>query len=256
MGRGSDWLRRRIEKDWEVNQPDQLAKVLKVLEAIQDDFNASASGGKKVSLADLILLAGSTGVEQAAKKAGHEATVPFTPGRTDALAEQTDEVTFAVLEPIADGLRNCIKGKSSIPAEALLVDKAQLLTLTASEMTALIGGMRVLKTNAGSTEHGVFTTRPELLTDDFCVNLLDMGSAWKAGFSPRQRVRRLGSQGRRTEVDRHPGRLVFGANAVLRALAEVYESSDGEEKFVQDFVAAWTKVMNLDRFDLARPSGK
>ncbi|WP_435020031.1 catalase/peroxidase HPI [Tundrisphaera sp. TA3] len=255
---GANGARIRLapQKDWEVNQPAQLAKVLKALEAIQADFNASASGGKKVSLADLIVLAGSAGVEEAAKKAGHEVTVPFTPGRTDASAEQTDEVSIAVLEPIADGFRNYLKGKYSIPAEALLVDKAQLLTLTAPEMTALIGGMRVLKTNAGSTEHGVFTARPETLTNDFFVNLLDMGIAWKqvspCGNAFAGSDRKTGEpKWTATRAD-----LVFGSNAVLRALAEVYGSADGEKKFVQDFVAAWTKVMNLDRFDLARSSGK
>ena len=225
--------------------------MLKALEGIRDGFNASASGGKKVSLADLIVLAGCAGVERAAKNAGHEVTVPFTPGRTDASQEQTDVESFAVLEPIADGFRNYLKGKYSVPAEALLIDKAQLLTLTAPEMTVLVGGMRVLKTNAGEDNHGVFTERPESLTNDFFVNLLDMGTEWKqvspcgnafAGFDRKTGDPRWTA----TRVD-----LVFGSHAQLRALAEVYGSSDGEEKFVRDFVAAWTKVMDLDRFDLA-----
>ncbi len=229
---------------------------MKTLEGIQSDFNAAASGGKKVSLADLIVLAGCAGVERAAKNAGHEVAVPFTPGRMDASPEQTDVESFAVLEPIADGFRNYLKGKYAIPAEALLIDKAQLLTLTAPEMTALIGGMRVLKTGVGEGNHGVFTERPESLTNDFFVNLLDMGIEWKPA-SPCGNVfagsdRKTGApKWTATRVD-----LVFGSNAQLRALAEVYGSSDGEKKFVHDFVAAWTKVMNLDRFDLARPSGK
>ena len=239
------------QKDWEVNRPARLAKVLKALEGIRDGFNASASGGKKVSLADLIVLAGCAGVERAAKNAGHEITVPFTPGRTDASQEQTDVESFAVLEPIADGFRNYLKGKYSIPAEALLIDKTQLLTLTAPEMTVLVGGLRVLKANAGEDNHGVFTDRPESLTNDFFANLLDMGTEWKqvspcgnafAGFDRKTGAPRWTA----TRVD-----LVFGSHAQLRALAEVYGSSDGEEKFVRDFVAAWTKVMDLDRFDLA-----
>jgi len=247
-------IRLRPQKDWEVNQPDQLAKVLKTLERIQREFNKTASGGKKVSLADLIVLAGCAGIEQAAKNAGHKVTVPFTPGRMDASQEQTDVESFAVLEPIADGFRNYLKGKYSVPAEALLVNKAQLLTLTAPEMTLLIGGLRVLGANVGGAKHGVFTKRPETLTNDFFVNLLDMSTEWKPlsqhpdVFEGRDRktgeVKWTGSR-----VD-----LVFGSNSQLRALAEVYGSSDAEKKFVHDFVAAWNKVMNLDRFDVAFPS--
>jgi catalase-peroxidase len=255
---GANGARIRLapQKDWEVNQPAQLAKVLKALEVIQRAFNSSAPGGKRVSLADLIVLAGCAGVEKAARIAGHEVTVPFTPGRMDASPEQTDVESFTVLEPIADGFRNYLKGNYSIPAEALLIDKAQLLTLTAPEMTALVGGMRVLKTNVGETDYGVFTKRPNSLTNDFFVNLLDMGIEWKQ-VSPCGNVfagsdRKTGNpRWTATRVD-----LVFGSNAQLRALAEVYGSSDGEKKLVHDFVAVWTRVMNLDRFDLARPSGK
>ena len=255
---GANGARIRLapQKDWEANRPTQLAKVLKALEGIQSAFNISAAGGKKVSLADLIVLGGCAGVEQAAKNAGHQVSVPFAPGRMDASLDQTDVESFAVLEPIADGFRNYLKGKYSIPAEALLIDKAQLLTLTAPEMTVLIGGMRVLKTNVGETDHGVFTRRPESLTNDFFVNLLDMGIEWKPA-SPCGNLfagseRKTGNpKWNATRVD-----LVFGSNAQLRALAEVYGSSDGEKKFVHDFVQAWTKVMNLDRFDLARPSSK
>jgi len=248
---GANGARIRLapQKFWEVNQPAQLAKVLKTLEGIQSEFNASAAGGKRISLADLIVLAGCAGVEQAAKNAGHSVTVPFTPGRTDASQEQTDVESFAVLEPIADGFRNHLKGRYTMPAEFLLVDKAQLLTLTAPEMTVLIGGMRVLKTNVGGTQHGVFTKRPESLTNDFFVNLLDMGTEWKAVSQEASlfegRDRKSGEvKWTGTRVD-----LVFGSNSILRALAEVYGCSDGEKKFVRDFVAAWTKVMDLDRFD-------
>jgi catalase-peroxidase len=250
---GANGARIRLapQKDWEVNQPAQLARVLKILEGIQSEFNRAASGGKKVSLADLIVLAGCAGVERAAKNAGHEVTVPFTPGRTDASPEQTDVESFDVLEPIADGFRNYLKGKYTIPAEALLIDKAQLLTLTAPEMTVLVGGMRVLRTNVGDTRHGVFAERPEALTNEFFVNLLDMGTTWKpvsqdaVVFEGRDRkTGKLKWTG--TRID-----LVFGSNSQLRALAEVYGSSDAEKKFVCDFVAAWSKVMNLDRFDLA-----
>ncbi|HUI07301.1 MAG TPA: catalase/peroxidase HPI [Verrucomicrobiae bacterium] len=250
---GANGARIRLapQKDWEVNQPAQLGKVLKTLEGIQGAFNGAQSGGKKVSLADLIVLAGCAGVEQAAKNAGHKVTVPFTPGRMDASQAQTDAASFAVLEPIADGFRNYLKAKYTIPAEALLVDKAQLLTLTAPEMTVLIGGMRVLKTNFGGTQHGVFTKRPEALTNDFFVNLLDMGTDWRPVskdadvFEGRDRkTNALKWTG--TRVD-----LAIGSNSQLRALAEVYGSSDAEKKFVDDFVAAWNKVMNLDRFDLA-----
>jgi catalase-peroxidase len=250
---GANGARIRLapQKDWEVNQPKQLAKVLKTLAGIQSSFNKTAKSGKKVSLADLIVLGGCVGVEQAAKNAGHKVVVPFKPGRMDATPEQTDVTSIAVLEPIADGFRNYLKGKYTIPAEALLIDKAQLLTLTAPEMTALLGGMRVLKTNAGGTQHGVFTRRPAALTNDFFVNLLDMRTEWKPA-SPEADVfegrdRKTGKlKWTGTRVD-----LVFGSNSLLRALAEVYGCSDGEKKFVQDFVAAWNKVMNLDRFDLA-----
>ena len=250
---GANGARIRLapQKDWEVNQPARLAKVLKTLEGIQSEFNNAASGGKKVSLADLIVLAGCAGVEQAAKKAGAAVTVPFSPGRMDASQEQTDVDSFAVLEPIADGFRNYLKGKSTVSAEALLTDKTQLLTLTAPEMTVLVGGMRVLNTNFGQSQHGVLTGRPEALTNDFFVNLLDMGTAWKAvsdaGDLFEGRDRKTGApRWTATRVD-----LIFGSNSQLRALAEVYGSSDAQAKFVHDFVAAWTKVMNLDRFDLA-----
>ncbi len=250
---GANGARIRLapQKDWEVNQPAQLAKVLKTLESIQSEFNRAASGGKKVSLADLIVLAGCAGVEQAAKKAGAAVTVPFTAGRMDASQEQTDVESFAVLEPTADGFRNYLKGRHALSAEALLVDKAQLLTLTAPEMTVLVGGMRALNTNFGQSRHGVFTRRPEALTNDFFVNLLDMGTEWKpvsqAGDVFEGRDRKTGQpRWTGTRVD-----LIFGSNSQLRALAEVYGSLDAHAKFVQDFVAAWTKVMNLDRFDLA-----
>ncbi len=244
-------LRLAPQKDWAVNQPAQLTKVLKVLEGIQSAFNSTQSGGKKVSLADLIVLGGCAGVEQAAKNAGHNVTVPFTAGRMDASQEQTDVESFAVLEPIADGFRNHLKRKYSVPAEALLVDKAQLLTLTAPELTVLIGGLRVLKTNAGNTPYGVFTKRPEALTNDFFVNLLDMNTEWKPVSSDAEvfdgRDRETGkTKWSGTRVD-----LVFGSDSRLRALAEVYACADAEKKFVNDFVAAWAKVMNLDRFDLA-----
>ena len=250
---GANGARIRLapQKDWEVNQPTQLAHVLEVLEGIQSDFNGAPSGGKKVSLADLIVLGGCAGVEQAAKNAGHKVTVPFTPGRMDASAAQTDVESFAPLEPYADGFRNYLKGKYRVPAEALLIDKAQLLTLTAPEMTVLMGGLRVLKNNFGDTPHGVFTERPEVLTNDFFVNLLDMGTEWKAASNNDDvfegRDRKTGElKWTGTRID-----LVFGSNSVLRALSEVYGSSDGQEKFVHDFVAAWNKVMNLDRFDVA-----
>jgi catalase-peroxidase len=241
------------QKDWEVNQPAQLVNVLNQLETIQSEFNRAQSDGKKVSLADLIVLGGCAGVEQAAKKAGHNVSVPFTPGRNDALPEQTDVESFAALEPIADGFRNYLKGRYTIPAEALLIDKAQLLTLTAPEMTVLVGGMRVLKTNGGGTQHGVFTRRPESLTNDFFVNLLDMRTEWKP-LSPNGSAELFEGRDRKTGALKWTASrvdLVFGSNSLLRALAEVYASSDGEKKFVNDFVAAWNKVMNLDRFDLA-----
>jgi catalase-peroxidase len=250
---GANGARIRLapQKDWEVNQPKQLAKVLKALKGIQDAFNKSAKGGKKVSLADLIVLGGCAGVEQAALNAGHKVTVPFAPGRMDASQKQTDVDSFAVLEPVADGFRNYQKTRYAVPAETLLVDKAQLLTLTAPEMTALIGGMRVLDTNYGGTRHGVFTERPEALTNDFFLNLLDMGTEWKPVsqdadlFEGRDRATGK-AKWTATRVD-----LVFGSNSQLRALAEVYACKDAEAKFVRDFVAAWNKVMNLDRFDLA-----
>ena len=250
---GANGARIRLapQKDWEVNQPAQLAKVLKILKGIQSEFNKAQSGGKRVSLADMIVLGGNAGIEAAAKKAGHDVTVPFTPGRMDAAQEQTDAASFTVLEPVADGFRNYLKTKFSVSAEELLVDKAQLLTLTAPEMTVLVGGMRVLNTNYGQTQHGVFTKRPETLTNDFFVNLLDMNTTWKVIsedkdiFEGRDRVTcKLKWAG--TRVD-----LIFGSNSQLRALAEVYASSDAQMKFVDDFVAAWNKIMNLDRFDLA-----
>jgi catalase-peroxidase len=238
------------QKDWEVNQPAQLKRVLQTLEGIQQEFNSAQSGGKKVSLADLIVLGGCAGVEQAAKNAGHDVIVPFRPGRTDASAEQTDAVSFSVLEPKADGFRNYQKTKYAVSAEELLVDRAQLLTLTAPEMTALIGGMRVLNANFGKSPHGVFTQRPETLTNDFFVNLLDMRTEWKAISDDDVFEGRDRATGERkwtgTRVD-----LIFGSNSQLRALAEVYGCEDAQEKFVNDFIAVWTKVMNLDRFDLA-----
>jgi catalase-peroxidase len=244
-------LRLAPQKDWEVNHPGLLANVLEKLEGIQTEFNNAQAGGKQVSIADLIVLGGCVGVEQAAKKAGYDVSVPFTPGRTDASQAQTDVESFAVLEPAADGFRNYAKTKYTISAEELLVDKAQLLTLTAPEMTALVGGMRVLNTNYGFSKHGVFTKRPEALTNDFFVNLLDLGTTWKATSAHQDvfegRDRKTGEiKWTGTRVD-----LIFGSNSELRAIAEVYGCGDGEEKFVNDFVKAWTKVMNLDRFDLA-----
>ncbi len=249
---GANGARIRLtpQKYWAANQPAQLGKVLEVLEGIQSAFNSAQSGGKKVSLADLIVLAGCAGVEQAAKKAGQEITVPFAPGRMDATQEQTDVDSFSVLEPAADGFRNYLKTKFSVTAEELLVDKAQLLTLTGPEMTALIGGLRVLNTNVGQAQHGVFTKRPEALTNDFFTNLLDMSTEWKAVSKDEDvfegRDRKTGElKWTGTRVD-----LLFGSNSQLRALAEVYGTSDSQSKFVHDFVAAWNKVMNLDRFDL------
>jgi catalase-peroxidase len=250
---GANGARIRLapQKDWEVNEPARLAKVLKVLEGIRAEFNGAQSGGKKISLADLIVLAGCAGVEKAAKNADHNMTVPFTPGRMDASAEQTDAPSFSVLEPKADGFRNYQKTRYAVTPEELLVDKAQLLTLTAPEMTVLVGGMRVLNANFKGSRHGVFTKRPEALTNDFFVNLLDMGTAWKPTaeddsiFEGRDRA--TGEfKWTATRVD-----LIFGSNAQLRALAEVYASNDAQEKFVHDFIAAWNKIMNLDRFDLA-----
>jgi catalase-peroxidase len=249
---GANGARIRLDpqKDWEVNQPLQLTKVLEILEGIQKAFNGTASGGKKVSLADLIVLGGSAAVEQAAKKAGHAVTVPFAPGRTDASQEQTDVESFAYLEPVADGFRNYLKAKYAVSAEELLIDKAQLLTLTAPEMTVLVGGLRVLGANHGKSQHGVFTKRTETLTNDFFLNLLDMSTEWEATSDENvfeghdRKSGKLKWTG--TRVD-----LIFGSNSQLRALAEVYGSADAQAKFVADFVAAWTKVMNADRFDLA-----
>jgi catalase-peroxidase len=250
---GANGARIRLapQKDWEVNQPDQLAKVIGVLEGIQADFNGAQSDGQKISMADLIVLAGSAAVEQAAKAAGHNVEVPFTPGRTDATRAQTDVDSVAVLEPVADGFRNYRKAAYSVPAERLLVDRAQLLTLTAPEMTVLVGGLRVLGANHNGAPFGVFTDRPEVLTNDFFVNVLDMGVEWKAVSDAEDlfelRDRATGeARWTGTRVD-----LVFGSNSQLRALAEVYAQDDAAEKFVHDFVAAWTKVMNADRFDLA-----
>ncbi|CAI0861875.1 Catalase-peroxidase [Serratia marcescens] len=249
---GANGARIRLapQKDWAVNQPAQLAATLATLESIQRAFNDAQTGGKRVSLADLIVLAGAAGVEQAAKNAGFTLTVPFAPGRMDASQEQTDVDSFEAMEPLADGFRNFLKGKYRVPAETLLVDKAQLLTLTAPEMTVLVGGLRVLGANVGGTQHGVFTHRPQALTNDFFVNLLDMGTTWHPVGEDglfEGRDRRSGAvKWTGTRVD-----LVFGSHAQLRALAEVYGSADGQEKFAHDFVAAWNKVMNLDRFDLA-----
>ncbi len=249
---GANGARIRLapQKDWDVNQPAQLAKVLQRLEAIQKDFNASQSGGKKVSLADLIVLGGGAGIEKAAKDAGQNVKVPFTPGRMDASQQQTDVEFFEPLEPKADGFRNYLSGKQRLSAEEHLVDRAQLLTLTAPEMTALVGGLRVLGANAGNSTHGVFTKRPGTLTNDFFVNLTDMGTQWLPS---------AGSEGvyegrdRKTNEVKWTGTradLIFGSHSQLRALAEVYASADSKEKFVKDFVAAWAKVMDLDRFEL------
>ena len=250
---GANGARIRLapQRDWEVNQPAQLAKVLKSLESIQAEFNSAQSDGKKISLADLIVLAGCTGIEQAAKNAGHDMKVPFTPGRMDASQEQTDGISFTVLEPKADGFRNYQKTLYVVSAEELLVDKAQLLTLTAPEMTVLVGGLRVLKTNFGRTQHGVFTKRPEVLTNDFFVNLLDMSTTWNAITEDKNLfeghdIETGELKWTATRVD-----LIFGSNSQLRALAEVYGTEASQEKFLDDFVAAWNKVMNLDRFDLA-----
>ena len=250
---GANGARIRLapQKDWAANQPARLAKVLATLEGIQAAFNSRQTGGKKVSLADLIVLAGCAAIEQAAKAGGHSVEVPFTPGRTDATQEQTDPESFAVLEPTADGFRNYLRGPSRVRAEELLIDKAQLLTLTAPEMTALIGGLRALNANVDQSAHGVFTGRPGILTNDFFVNLLDMGTVWKPTSEAAEqfegRDRRTGAlKWTATRVD-----LVFGSNSQLRALAEVYACADAQQKFVRDFVAAWNKVMNLDRFDLA-----
>jgi catalase-peroxidase len=249
---GANGARIRLtpQKDWAANQPQQLATVLRTLEAIQKEFNVSATGGKKVSLADLIVLGGNAGVEKAAKAAGHDVTVPFTPGRMDASQEQTDVESFAVLEPRADGFRNYLSGKQFMAPEEALVDKAQLLTLTAPEMTVLVGGMRVLGANAGGSKHGVFTKRPEALTNDFFVNLLDIRTQWQPADSDGA----YEGRDRKTNEFRWTGTrvdLIFGSHSQLRAFAEVYAQADAPGKFVRDFVAAWNKVMNLDRFDLA-----
>lgn len=253
MRGGANGARIRLapQKDWEVNQPDQLASVLQALEGIQQEFNSQASDGKAVSLADLIVLAGCAGVEMAAKKAGHDVTVPFTPGRADAIPEQTDVESFAVLEPTADGFRNYLRAEHTVTAEQLLIDRAQLMNLSAPEMTVLIGGMRVLNTNFGQAQHGVFTEQPGTLTNDFFANLLDMGTSWMPTTEECQlfegRDHATGElKWTGTRVD-----LIFGSNSQLRALAEFYACGDSEQQFVEDFVAAWDKVMNLDRFDLA-----
>jgi catalase-peroxidase len=249
---GANGARIRLspQKDWEAHEPAQLAKVLGVLEGIQAAFNAAATGGKRVSLADLIVLGGSAAVEAAAKAAGHDIEVPFTPGRMDASQAQTDADSFSVLEPIADGFRNYLKGGYAVAAEELLIDRAQLMTLTAPEMTVLVGGMRALDANVGRAQHGVFTSRPGALTNDFFVNLLDMGTVWAPASDTEEvfegRDRASGTlKWTGTRVD-----LIFGSNSELRAIAEVYASDDARQKFVRDFVSAWTKVMNLDRFDL------
>jgi len=250
---GANGARIRLapQKDWAVNQPAILTTVLQALEKIQQEFNSAQTGGKRVSLADLIVLGGCAAVELAARKAGFDVTVPFKPGRTDASQEQTDVAAFAVLEPAADGFRNYLKARYSVSAEELLIDRAQLLTLTAPEMTVLLGGLRVLDANFEQSRHGVFTTQPETLTNDFFVNLLDMGTVWTAApgsdglFEGRDRVSgELRWTGTRAD-------LIFGSNSQLRALAEVYGCEDSREKFLHDFVAVWDKVMNLDRFDLA-----
>jgi len=250
---GANGARIRLapQNNWEVNQPAQLEKVLKTLESIQAKFNDKRSDGKKISLADLIVLAGCTGIEQAAKNVSHKVSVPFTPGRMDASQEQTDEISFSFLEPKADGFRNYLKTHYAVSVEEMLVDKAQLLTLTAPEMTVLIGGLRVLNTNFGGKQHGVFTKRPEVLTNDFFVNLLDMNTTWNPTTEDKNLfeghdIETGELKWTATRVD-----LIFGSNAQLRALAEVYGSNDAQEKFLHDFVAVWNKVMNLDRFDLA-----
>ena len=249
---GANGARIRLapQKFWKANQPEQLGKVLKVLEGIQGEFNKSAAGGKKVSLADLIVLAGCAGVEKAAHDAGQKVTVPFTPGRMDAAQEQTDVESFAVLEPAADGFRNYIKPKLSIPAEEMLVDKAQLLTLTAPEMTVLLGGLRVLGNNFEGSKHGVFTERPGQLTNDFFVNLLDMGTEWKAQSEARDVWDGCDRKSGKPKWTATRADLVFGSNSILRSLAEVYASADAQAKFVKDVVRVWDKVLNLDRFDL------
>jgi catalase-peroxidase len=253
MRGGANGARIRLapQRDWELNEPAELANVLQTLEGIQQDFNSSQSGGTKVSLADLIVLGGCAAVEQAAKNAGHDATVPFAPGRTDASQEQTDVEAFGVLEPTADGFRNYLRAGEKLSAETLLLDRANLLTLTAPEMTVLIGGMRALNANFGQSEHGVFTDRPETLTNDFFVNLLDMSTEWKASASSENVFEGLDRVTGEVKWTGTAVDLVFGSNSQLRALSEVYACDDSKETFVRDFVAAWDKVMNLDRFDLA-----
>jgi catalase-peroxidase len=253
MRGGANGARIRLapQKDWEVNEPKQLAKVLGVLEKIQADFDKAQSGGKKISLADLIVLAGSAAIEKAAEDAGSHVKVPFTPGRMDALQEQTDVESFAVLEPRADGFRNYLGGRQFMMPEEALVDRAELLTLTAPEMTALLGGLRVLGANAGGSKHGVFTDRPGVFTNDFFVNLLTMNTQWHPAADGTYEGRDRKTSELRwtaTRVD-----LIFGSHSQLRAIAEVYACADSQEKFLHDFVAAWTKVMNADRFDLASP---
>ena len=249
---GANGARIRLapQKDWKVNQPDELAKVLQILEKIQTDFNKAQSGGKKVSLADVIVLGGCAAIEQAAKKAGQDVSVPFTPGRTDASKEQTDVESFAVLEPTSDAFRNYFSRELTRPAEAQLIDRANLLTLTAPEMTVLIGGIRVLNANTGSSQLGVFTKQSESLTNDFFVNLLDMNTEWKKSTVCEHYFDGRDPKTGKIKWTASSADLVFGSNSQLRAIAEVYASDDAKEKFVRDFVAAWNKVMNLDRFDL------
>jgi catalase-peroxidase len=249
---GANGARIRLapQKDWEANEPAQLAKVLKTLEQIQQDFNSSQSGGKKVSLADLIVLGGCAAVEQAARNAGHDITVPFAPGRTDASQEQTDVDTFDVLEPIGDGFRNYIRKDDPLSQETRLLDRSNLLKLTAPQMTVLVGGMRALNANFGQSRHGVFTDRPETLSNDFFVNLLDMSTAWRPSASDENVYEGRDRATGKVKWTATAADLVFGAHSQLRALAEVYASDDAKGKFVRDFVRAWVNVMNLDRFDL------
>jgi catalase-peroxidase len=249
MRGGANGARVRLspQKDWEANDPTQLAKVLERLEAIQNEFN---NGPKKISLADLIVLAGGAAVEAAAKSAGVEVSVPFSPGRMDASQEQTDVDSFAVMEPVVDGFRNFAKKRYSVSTEALLVDRAQLLTLTGAELTVLIGGLRVLGANHGQSKHGVFTNQPGVLTNDFFLNLLDMATKWSPVNEEAEEFEGIDRASGETKWSATRADLIFGSNSRLRAYAEVYACSDSQEKFVQDFVAAWTKVMNLDRFDL------
>jgi catalase-peroxidase len=250
---GANGARIRLapQKDWEVNNPAELAKVLQILQQVQQDFNGEQPGGKRVSLADVIVLGGCAAVEQAAKRAGHDIAVPFAPGRTDASQEQTDVESFALLEPRADGFRNYLRAGEKLSPETLLVDRAYMLTLTVPEMTVLIGGMRALNANSGQSRHGVFTSRPETLTNDFFVNLLDMGTEWKASASAENVYEGRDSATGEVKWTATAVDLVFGSASELRAISEVYACADAKEKFVGDFVAAWDKVMNLDRFDLA-----